>query len=545
MDSLLSRLEDPSQQHAMPSAVTVKVHSAGEDTMQAPRALPVKHGVKRKKKVLEEEEYVDTLSHIIERDYFPQLAASRVSPEETAATSSDLSVTSFFEQFTSYDNDSFEDLQRQSQAEHRKKFHWLYELPAIEGDPTAGADTQRRPGMLMLYYLGNNVLSAQQRERMDAILDGAAEERVGDGRRNGVAMGKFRVRNQLMFPPELAASEDTCDMHAPRTGLRAILPAPENAGQKLLTDGPAATAAFNNRSNNLEALHRAVARYNSRVNTAPDARHEKIIQKRNTDFPAPSPGTEDAGPSLTAAMMRSWQAAFRDQLGQGADARTRWQGGLALEAPHTPSLRSSDAESSKSETSSVSGHGHRRDRAYLPVPMSPCPVPGEGALGSLTPLFTWGDVEDSPLLLGRQVTDASSVRPPAAVSEDERRRWQAQALREEEESAPRFSMRPASQRELLARRLDTTSTAARAGTQRSEGRTPLQGRRDADPDDGSVASIKRYYREGTRGHDESSSTTRHGSVSSSKSTAQRLASLTPAARALALKLNKGLQSGVL
>jgi hypothetical protein len=362
-------------------------------------------------------------------------------------------------------------------------------------------------------------------------------------------MGKFRVRNQLMFPPELAASEDTCDMHAPRTGMRTILPdAGAGLGLKLLTDGSdVQEGAFNNRSNNLEALHRAVARYNNRVSAAPDARHEKIIQKRNTDFLAPSYGSEDARLSLTTAQLLSWQAASNGPQGQGASARTRWQRGLALEAPHTPSLRSSDAESSRSETSSVSGgHAHRRDRAYLPVPMSPCPIPGEGALGSLTPLFTWGDVEDTPMLLGRQMTDTPTDRQPVQVDEAERRRWQAQALREEEESAPRFSMRPASQRELLARRLDITSSGARGDARPGRKWTPLIPSRMAEANDNEStdASMKRYYRGGASvqaGTLSSTKEPRSVDGSTNRSTAQRLASLTPAARALAMKLNKGQQ----
>jgi hypothetical protein len=110
-DPRMELLEDPTSRHVMPQggSSSAVVSVAAQGLMLPPTGT---WASKRRKKVLEEEEYVDMLSHIIERDYFPRLAASREDTEHGVGDSvSQLSVSSFFQNFTSYDNDSFLDLQ--------------------------------------------------------------------------------------------------------------------------------------------------------------------------------------------------------------------------------------------------------------------------------------------------------------------------------------------------------------------------------------------------------------------------------------------------
>ena len=344
----LSALEDPTSQHVMPTA-TVRDGGdpAPELLMLPPTGLPNKR--KRTKRVLEEEEYVDALSHIIERDYFPQLAASRGSVDGRDDYNG-LSVDTFFQQYTSYDNDSFEDLQQKSVEEHQRRYHWLYELP------DDGSGVHRRSGMLMLYYLGDKILTAEQRQKMDTIMNG--EEHVGDNRPNGSQPWRFRVRNQFMFPPELAVSEDVCrmrDSEAPdlndknnKQEWKTILPVGQTSSL-LLKNGEADTngAALNTGPNNMAALQQALTRYNRRFSGV-QVRGEKTIQRNNTNLPPPSSQTPTS--TLTSEQLLSWDRSYRSkqqQQQQQAGALTAFnRGQYALEAPHTPSLRSSGGGSS-------------------------------------------------------------------------------------------------------------------------------------------------------------------------------------------------------
>lgn len=658
-------IDDPFSQHVIPTS---------SSQMQPPTGVPTKR--KRKQEVLEEELYVDALSHIIERDYFPQLAAAKknANNEEPVACEIDgLTVDSFFERFTSYDNASFEELQQKSVKEHRRKHAWLYELP-----PDEFTGKQRQSGMMMLYYLGDQVISAEQREKMDSILNGP--ENVGDNRPNGSQPGRFRVRNQLMFPPELSVSEDICRMHedvsnathAATTGasgnLKSILPGQQVPHSLMITEGEAAAAegriggqtqlikdgsknSLNNLTNNMSALQQALVRYNSRLASGNQNRigNEKVIQRSNTSLPAAS--LSDSAPALTAAQLLSWERSQRAKNNNMSVAARRFPG-LVLEEPHTPSLRSSAAETGSCSSGSVAGDGAsecadvfttakgvgmsrnsypggymHKVKDYQTVPMSPCPVPGEGALQSMTPLFTWGSVEGTPVLLerfGDDVPTASTISRShssslagsggntglgdggaALLHDRDMKELQERALWEEEKGLPRFSLRPTTQRELLARSMDSknqqASSSSHSGSSRSSGsgsrhkssvrpssstggrqglgRTPYSERSsfrhtpkhlqkqqkgsvysstagnviniNDDDDAASVAQRKAYYAaaaasSSSSGASVAGSTTSKAShrypagysTQSSLSAKDRLARLTPAARALAQKLQR-------
>eukprot|EP01032_Pedospumella_encystans_P020591 gene20591-23389_t len=628
---LLASLEDPTSLHVMPApALRADVAKAHNSLMLPPAGGPSKR--KRKQQVLEEEDYVEALSHIIERDYFPQLAASRA-PDEGNSQLDGLSVDSFFQKYTSYDNDSFEELQQKLTEDHQRRYPWLYELP----DDVDGK--HRRSGMMMLYYLGDKVLTADQRDKMDKIMNGP--ENVGDNRPNGSQPWRFRVRNQLMFPPELAVSEDVCRMrdhvapdivHDPAQSLaqqKCILPADPNNQLLLMNGEPGSNNSLNNRTNNLAALQQALVRYNKRY-SGPSVRSEKVIQRHNTSLPTPSTSSADVTTStLTSEQLLSWDRSHRarQQAQQLQHLQYPSASGMrrfVLEEPHTPSLRSSGGGSTVGDSASEcsdarhysNSSSHKQQREYMPVPMSPCPEPGVGALQSLTPLFTWGSVEGTPLLLHQaspapemtsfrgqgQGQGAESVADRLLMNQEphsrESRRMKAlqqQAYEEEEKGLPRFTLAPASHRELLARSIDTQSHSSISGASKAKssrsngthiahssgsGGSIVSGKRSKatsssavggrmateDSDEMSVADRRDYYRSANsnasqQAHFPSPAPSVRSSTSftSSKhknhhassaaavstsllSTAQRLARLTPAAKALALKLHKNLAS---
>ena len=229
----LRRMEDPIEEHVMPP----------------PRTRPSKpKAVERRpsRRVLEEEEYVAALSRIIERDFFPALAELRREedgPGAEALPGVGGSLDEFLAEHTSEDNASFEEVHRRDLEERRRRLHWAY-----------AAGDGRQEGMLALYHLGDRVLSVEDRQRMDRLLAEGADS--ADQRPNGANPWRFRVRNQLMFPPELEDSKDVCLMlQDAAPGARALPAAP----QLLLSD--------------------------SSSRTGPPSRSDKAIAHRNTRLP--------------------------------------------------------------------------------------------------------------------------------------------------------------------------------------------------------------------------------------------------------------------
>lgn len=345
---------------------------------------------KRKSEVLSEEEYVDRLEAIIERDFFPQLPQMRAmlaylkehdtydlsalrrtyrqlfptlpSPQDDGEGKDKLSIAEFFNKYISEDNSSFLDLQQRSIEEHRAKYHWMYEAldNAIMDAPS------RRPGMLMLYYIGNRLLTAGERQEVDRILNGEADF---DQRPNSLSTWAFRVRNQLMFPPVLEDSMRTCGVPVP-------VPAYE---VKMIADFPF---------------------------QAPAPR----IQRQNCT---------PAGVLQEVAELDAYLRGHGHGQGHG-----QGQQPSPYEDPHTPSTVCSN----DGEYSSMPHRGRVGAAGYREVAMSPAPVPGRGPLAS--PLMTWGTVPASPLRL-----DITSEEVPVAVA------------------GPRFSLQGPGVREQRARDL--------------------------------------------------------------------------------------------
>lgn len=366
--------------------------------------------------VLEEEVYIDALSQIIERDYFPDTAKLRrhldllnardgndlsaisalhqqilteqrmtsstpsstypttsgrphpvddcslkfseqISESATTVQTNRFSVDEFLREYTSEDNESFEVLQQRDVERRRRARHWAYgDEGSAEGD-----DVERKAGMLMLYHMDGKVLTVKERNRIDAYLE--LPQSIGDDRPNNLDTWRFRVRNQLMFPPSIEDSrcETSFDMmeNANTSDSGAIMD-----GVRSLTDNCAKSSSSTQQlsSTNVKNSH-----MNKWVGAS--ARAAKIIQRGNTSLRHQSDtNTTFAHSGITPS---------------------------PLEAAHTPSVISE----SFSDSSSVTYHEGERveeKKPYKILSMTPSPMPGGGGE---SPLMTWGLVGGTPLIL--------------------------------------------------------------------------------------------------------------------------------------------------
>lgn len=368
--------------------------------------------------VLEEDSYVDALSQIIERDYFPDTAKLRrhlellnahdnnntaaisaihrqILTEQRRSTSTPsrndngqsqtpnprafiddgfgdeksvpingLTVDDFLKLYTSEDNESFEILQQRDLEKWRRIHHWAY-----DSDGTEEGDYEKRPGMLMLYHMGGKVLSVQERGKIDALLE--LPKSVGDDKPNNVDTWRFRVRNNLMFPPSLEDNQygtnlENADHSSTSSNQALICNNPSAANNILDSCGSAASQ--------LSLARRSSATANRWVGTS--ARAAKVIQRGNT--------------SLRNAPVMYAHSGITPS---------------PLEPPHTPSVMSETLSDSSSVTSHEGERGAKaKDKAYRFLSMTPSPMPGAGGE---SPMMTWGILGGTPLILD----------PPESINE--------------------------------------------------------------------------------------------------------------------------------
>lgn len=307
------------------------------------------------KKVLEEEEYQAQLEKTIERQFFAHMPVlksllhhlrvcesdnnndnssswnrllqqvdSTLLQQQKSDTSS--SLTSFFQTYTSEDNASFSELHKKDLEAHRRKFHWMYE----------SSEVGERAGMLMLYFMNGKRLSVEDREKFDRLLIADKHRDADfDKRVNGVVPHKFRVRNQLMFPPCLADSRNTCRIDSNN-----------NNNNNMITDGKT-------NNNNNKPSSSALIQYN---NTS-------VIHDLHT-LPHP--------PANLSQLL--------DLLGLSS------HGGVGVGNGVGPSPLERPYSSSRSDR-------NNNNNNYSEVSMSPSPAVAG------TPLVTWGEILGSPLPL--------------------------------------------------------------------------------------------------------------------------------------------------
>ncbi|CAH0491159.1 unnamed protein product [Peronospora farinosa] len=208
-----------------------------------------------KKIVIEEEEYVEALEQIIERDFFPDLPKLKKQTEllqdeeeslawtdtmlRVARTRDNISVRSntsgsgwdqpteqsvktdlerdeqdqnaggdakalmtlnhFVATHTSEDNESFNQLQEKAVKDHQRRYHWAFDDDDEKGDPK-------------LHLLADGTwISREQRRIAD---EACASKEPKDERPSAPEMWKFRARNPLLFSPKLEATRDICGIEA-------------------------------------------------------------------------------------------------------------------------------------------------------------------------------------------------------------------------------------------------------------------------------------------------------------------------------------------
>jgi protein DGCR14 len=196
--------------------------------------------------IMEEEEYISALESIISRDFFPDVSKlkaqlmwlQRVNPADAGVARRvllssaqrsvpvdrataleealrdmeayskeadergwEMSLSEFVQRHSTEDNESFQKLLEDMQAEHRRRYWWAYE---------DGLDGQAR---LLLLPSGERNEGDRQIQFRKAI-----EENPSDQRPVAPTMWKHRAQNQLMFPPRIEDSIDTCGGLRPRPG---------------------------------------------------------------------------------------------------------------------------------------------------------------------------------------------------------------------------------------------------------------------------------------------------------------------------------------
>ncbi|CAM9823584.1 unnamed protein product, partial [Phaeothamnion confervicola] len=237
-----------------------------------------------------------------------------------APAMTELSLTDFLRRHTSEDHDSFQSVLKSDQSDHRRRYFWAFDGGV---GSVAGAGGVAAPQLLLLK--DGRVMSAARRAAADAACD--PEAMIGDDRQAAPATWRHRVRNQLMFLPDMQMSREICGLEATATGTAG------SGAVALLVDGSSAPGGPPVAA---DAVAAAVV--------GADGSGGGVVQHHATRFPA---------------------------------QESRARGAAAYEPP--------DSE--------------RRNQR--PVAMTPSPMPGAAAE---SPFVTWGDIAGTPLILDPSAT---------------------------------------------------------------------------------------------------------------------------------------------
>ena len=224
----LQLMEDPTDYHIM----------------KPPTSMPkyITEAVKKPTKVvLDEDTYVKSIENIIERDFFPNIPIlkrkldqldsvdyysknCRLYDESTIGdeqSETNRNLDNFFDKYTSDDNNSFEIIHEKDKLERYKKYNWAFE------------SKYNFNGKDMLHYMNNQILSIEDREKFDLLVDGSID--LINDKPAVPDSWDFKVRNNFMFTPDGIEPKDNI---------------------KLLENGTYLHKSTNNTSNKKEVIHR-------------------------------------------------------------------------------------------------------------------------------------------------------------------------------------------------------------------------------------------------------------------------------------------------
>lgn len=353
-----------------------------------------------------------------------------------------MTLATFFNYFVSEDNESFAKIHQKDLENHRRKHHWVYE-PQNKGVVA---------GLLMLYYQNGKVLSVEERERMDAILDKAYSDMYNgpDDRPTQVDTWQHRPKNQLMFPPDLDTSKNIC-----------LIPS---------------TLAISN-GDDIHLLENDV--HNGR----------QIILANSTDGKIPSATGENV--ALTSCL--PIQVAINDpnenprvargikrQPKEVVSKNTRFKSSLVLgdvssslkEQPHTPSLYSDAGGNDELQFGVSFGCStvKAENGSYKLVTMTPSPTPGcindDDDVSVENEFMTWGSLDATPMIISAPASKSKSILD-----------IQANYLKnigiDVTPLAGNFEIKDVSSRERLARELDNERKRKKAQSRGNNSKTPL------------------------------------------------------------------------
>jgi hypothetical protein len=241
----------------------------------------------------------------------------------------------------------------------------------------------RSAGMLMWYYQQGKVLTIEEREKMDQLLD--CPTTVGDDRPNGCDTWRFRVRNQLMFAPELEASKDICFLPSSDPSALARLPCIEDIESN---PGP--------QSSDLA------------LTVVSDTLPPRVGSSRTRSLNLPS---KDISPTKAQSDKRLMpppsiipQNTRLSDLSKREDFHRVPSFASPLEMPHSPSSIGTD----------------RENHSYRSVCMTPSPLPGFGSAHLSSPVITWGDICGTPNVLKRSSSEAANPFLISDISDREK-----------------------------------------------------------------------------------------------------------------------------
>ncbi|KAF0694201.1 Aste57867_14905 [Aphanomyces stellatus] len=120
-----------------------------------------------------------------------------------AVATATMTLNHFIANHTSEDNAAFEELQEKAINDHKRKYHWAYEDTAGRGDAK------------LLLLKDGTWMSHERRQLMDKACE--TKLALEDNRPVAPDTWPFRVRNPLLFPPDLAVNRDICKLDVSST----------------------------------------------------------------------------------------------------------------------------------------------------------------------------------------------------------------------------------------------------------------------------------------------------------------------------------------